>query len=80
MDAPGATQDDYRKVLGPDLGMKIVIYCGFTKCGCSHNVATWARKLGYTQVCRAPGGITAWKDLGYPYQVVPNPGNGYPNK
>jgi thiosulfate/3-mercaptopyruvate sulfurtransferase len=80
VDATGATQDDYRKALGPDLDMKIVIYCGFTKCGRSHNAATWARKLGYTQVYRAPGGITAWKDLGYPYQVVPNPGNVYPNK
>lgn len=79
--ADGApTQDDYRKVLGPDLDKKIVIYCGFTKCGRSHNAATWARKLGYTNVYRAPGGITAWKDLGYPYKVVPTPNNVYPNK
>lgn len=80
VDVTGATQDDYRKVLGSDLAKKVVIYCGFTKCGRSHNAATWAKKLGYTNVYRAPGGITAWKDLGYPYQVVPNTGNVYPNK
>ncbi len=79
--ADGApTQDDYRKMLGPDLNKKIVIYCGFTKCGRSHNAAVWARKLGYTNVYRAPGGITAWKDLGYPYKVVPNAKHAYPNK
>ncbi|MBK8639917.1 MAG: hypothetical protein IPN92_17180 [Chromatiaceae bacterium] len=80
VDVTGATQDDYRKVLGSDLAKKIVIYCGFTKCGRSHNAATWAKKLGYTNVYRAPDGITAWKDLGYPYLVVPNKGNVYPNK
>lgn len=74
------TQDDFRKVLGPDLNKKIVIYCGFTKCGRSHNASVWARKLGYTNVYRAPGGITAWRDLGYPYKVVPNAKHGYPNK
>ncbi len=53
------TQDDYRAVLGPDLNKQIVIYCGFTKCGRSHNAAVWAKALGYTNVYRAPGGITA---------------------
>jgi len=44
--ADGApTQDDYRKVLGPDLNKKIVIYCGFTKCGRSHNASAWSEKL-----------------------------------
>jgi thiosulfate/3-mercaptopyruvate sulfurtransferase len=74
------TQDDYRAVLGPDLDKKIVIYCGFTKCGRSHNAALWAKQLGYTNIYRAPGGITAWKDLGYPYKVVPNDAFTYPNK
>jgi rhodanese-related sulfurtransferase len=79
--ADGApTQADYRKVLGPDLNKKIVIYCGFTKCGRSHNAAVWAKKLGYTNVYRAPGGITVWKDQGHPYKVVPNANHVYPNK
>ncbi len=79
--ADGApTQDDYRKVLGPDLNKKIVIYCGFTKCGRSHNASVWAKKLGYTNVYRAPGGITVWKDMGFSYKVAPNPANTYPNK
>lgn len=81
VDMPGAaTQDDYRAVLGPDLDKKIVIYCGFTKCGRSHNASMWAKDLGYTNVYRAPGGITSWRDLGYPYKVVPNENNIYPNR
>jgi rhodanese-related sulfurtransferase len=63
------TQEDYRKVLGADKNKKIVIYCGFTKCGRSHNAASWAKKLGYTNLYRMPGGITAWKDAGYPYKT-----------
>lgn len=81
VDMAGApSQDDYRKVLGSDKNKKIVIYCGFTKCGRSHNAAMWARQLGYTNVYRAPGGITAWRDLGYSYKVVPNSSNTYPSK
>jgi len=62
------TQDDFRKLLGADTGKKIVIYCGMTKCGRSHNAATWAKKLGYTNVYRMPGGISAWMDAGYEYK------------
>ncbi len=57
----GKTQDDYRKLLGPDKDRVIVVYCGFVKCTRSHNGASWARKLGYTNVYRYPGGIYAWK-------------------
>jgi rhodanese-related sulfurtransferase len=63
------TQEDYRKVLGIDKNKKIVIYCGFTKCGRSHNAASWAKKLGYTNVYRAIGGISAWIDSGYSYKT-----------
>lgn len=62
------TQEDYRTALGADKNKKIVIYCGFTKCGRSHNAAFWAKKLGYTNVYRMPGGISAWIDAGYSYQ------------
>lgn len=61
-------QEDYRAALGTDNNKKIVIYCGFTKCGRSHNAAFWAKKLGYTNVYRMPGGISAWKDAGYAYK------------
>ncbi len=74
------SQDDYRAVLGPDLDKKIVIYCGFTKCGRSHNASLWAQELDYTNIYRAPGGITSWRDLGYSYKVVPNENNVYPNR
>jgi rhodanese-related sulfurtransferase len=54
------------KLLGPDKSRKIVFYCGFTKCGRSHNAAMWAVKLGYTNVYRHPGGIKAWMEADYP--------------
>jgi thiosulfate/3-mercaptopyruvate sulfurtransferase len=54
------TKAEFEKLLGPDKARKIVFYCGFTKCGRSHNGAMWAMKLGYTNVYRYPGGIKAW--------------------
>lgn len=62
----GKTQDDYGKFLGDDRHHPIVIYCGFVKCTRSHNGAMWARKMGYTDVKRYPGGIFAWKGAGHP--------------
>lgn len=65
----GQTQEQYRALLGADLNKKIVIYCGFTKCGRSHNAAMWAKQMGYTNIYRAPGGISAWMDAGFPYKT-----------
>ncbi|MCI5221377.1 MAG: rhodanese-like domain-containing protein [Candidatus Electrothrix sp. AR4] len=61
----GKTQEEYAAFLGPDKEKTIVIYCGFVKCTRSHNGAMWARKLGYTNVLRHPGGIFAWKGAEY---------------
>ncbi|MFZ5765806.1 MAG: rhodanese-like domain-containing protein [Thermodesulfobacteriota bacterium] len=61
----GKSQDDYLALLGPDKNRVIVVYCGFVKCTRSHNGAAWAKKLGYTNVYRHPGGIFAWKGAGY---------------
>jgi len=66
----GKTREDFLKLLGPDKGRLIVIYCGFTKCGRSHNGAMWAVKLGYTNVYRHPGGIKAWREAKYPVGKV----------
>ncbi len=57
----GKSQEDYAKLLGPDKDKKIIVYCGFVKCTRSHNGAVWAKKLGYNNVYRFPGGIFAWK-------------------
>lgn len=57
---------EFEKALGPDKNKTLVFYCGFTKCGRSHNGAMWAVKLGYTDVYRCPGGIKGWNDAGYP--------------
>ncbi len=58
------------KLLGSDKARKIVFYCGFTKCGRSHNAAKWAKVLGYTNVYRHPGGIKAWHEAGYPVEAT----------
>jgi rhodanese-related sulfurtransferase len=62
----GKTVEDFESLLGPDKDRTIVVYCGFVKCTRSHNGAVWAKKLGYTNVLRQPGGIFAWKGAGYP--------------
>ena len=60
------TEQQYRDLLGPDKDKMIVVYCGFVKCGRSHNGAMWAVKLGHTNVYRCLGGIRGWKEAGYP--------------
>jgi rhodanese-related sulfurtransferase len=66
----GKTKEDYEKLLGPDKNKTIVVYCGFVKCTRSHNGAVWAKKLGYQNVYRHPGGIKAWKEAKYPVEKV----------
>lgn len=66
----GKTQEDFIKLLGPDKDKLIIVYCGFVKCTRSHNGAAWAKKLGYTNVKRYPGGIFAWKGAKYPAESV----------
>lgn len=61
----GKSLKDFETLLGPDKNKTIVVYCGFVKCTRSHNGAAWAKKLGYTNVFRQPGGIFAWKGAGY---------------
>lgn len=66
----GKSQEDYLQLLGPDKEKKIVVYCGFVKCTRSHNGALWAKKLGYKNVYRYPGGIYAWKGADNEVEVV----------
>jgi len=61
----GKSKEDFAALLGQDKNKTIVIYCGFVKCTRSHNGATWAKKLGYNNVYRHPGGIFAWKGAKY---------------
>ena len=63
----GKTLVEYEKLLGPDKNKPIIVYCGFVKCTRSHNGAVWAKKLGYKNVYRMPGGIFAW--IGKDYKV-----------
>jgi thiosulfate/3-mercaptopyruvate sulfurtransferase len=58
------------KLLGPDKDRSVVFYCGFVKCTRSHNGAMWAKKLGYKNVYRFPGGIKAWDEADFPIGKV----------
>ncbi|MBO2902736.1 rhodanese-like domain-containing protein [Aeromonas dhakensis] len=60
------TPEQLLALLGADKTRPVVFYCGFVKCGRSHNGAAWAVTQGYQQVYRVPGGIFAWKGSGYP--------------
>lgn len=60
------TEEQYAELLGPDKKALVIVYCGFVKCTRSHNAAVYAKKLGYTNVKRHPGGIYAWKGRGFP--------------
>ena len=62
----GKSEADYEVLLGEDKDKLVVVYCGFTACGRSHNAAEWAKKSGYKNVKRYPGGIFAWKGAGLP--------------
>ena len=62
----GKSAEDYESLLGEDKEKLVVVYCGFTACGRSHNAAMWAKRKGYKNVKRYPGGIYAWKGAGLP--------------
>lgn len=64
-DTDGKTQSNFANLLGEDKNKTLVFYCGFVKCGRSHNAAAWAIKMGYNNVYRYPGGIYAWKGAGF---------------
>lgn len=66
----GKSVQDFEKLLGPDKNRAIVFYCGFVKCTRSDNAAVWAKKLGYVNVTRFPGGIYAWKGQKYPTEAA----------
>ena len=68
--AGGKTQEDFSAFLGGNKGKMVVFYCGFVKRSRSHNGAAWAKKFGYTNVYRNPGGIFAWKGAGYKTEKV----------
>jgi rhodanese-related sulfurtransferase len=67
---PAEQQAAFDKLLGDDKARPIVVYCGFPKCGRSHNGAVWAKKLGYTNVLRYVGGIKAWNEADDPVAKV----------
>lgn len=66
----GKTREDFKAFLGSDKNKIIIFYCGFVKCTRSHNGAMWAKRLGYKNVIRHPGGIYAWKGAKYPEDRV----------
>jgi len=61
-----ADKDNLLKAAGSDKEKTIVIYCGFVACRRSHIGAKILVENGFQNVYRYPGGITAWKEMGYP--------------
>ena len=59
------------KVAGEDKNKSIIVYCGFVGCRRSHFAAKYLVGWGYKNVYRYPGGITAWKEAGYPVVKLP---------
>lgn len=59
------------KVAGNEKNRPIVVYCGFVGCRRSHHAAKYLTEWGYKNVYRYPGGITAWKEAGYPVVKLP---------
>jgi len=66
----GKSEADYLALLGEDKERPVAVYCGFVKCTRSDNGAAWAKKLGYKNVYRVPGGLFAWKGAGLPLEDV----------
>ncbi|HZV82762.1 MAG TPA: rhodanese-like domain-containing protein [Geobacteraceae bacterium] len=60
------------KVAGDDKNKSIIVYCDFVSCRRSHFAAKYLVGWGYKNVYRYPGGITAWKEAGYPVVKLPS--------
>jgi rhodanese-related sulfurtransferase len=54
------------KVAGSSKDKTIVVYCGFTACQRSHWGAKFLVEDGFQNVYCFPGGITCWKEYGFP--------------
>lgn len=54
---------------GPNMG--IVVYCDEPHEAASHQVAQYARQLGFTDVSVLSGGFSAWADSEYPFEPTP---------
>jgi rhodanese-related sulfurtransferase len=59
-------KENILKVAGSDKEKTIVVYCGFTACQRSHWGAKFLVEAGFQNVYRFPGGITGWKEYGFP--------------
>jgi thiosulfate/3-mercaptopyruvate sulfurtransferase len=61
-----ADKDSLLKTAGIEKDRTIVVYCGFVACRRSHIGAKILVDEGFTNVYRYPGGMAAWKEMGYP--------------
>jgi thiosulfate/3-mercaptopyruvate sulfurtransferase len=61
-----ANKNNLLRVAGSDKEKTIVVYCGFVSCRRSHIGAKILVDDGFKNVYRYPGGISAWKEMGYP--------------
>lgn len=68
----GLSADQFAMRLSKDPNMRVVIYSEDLTCTRSHTAATWAKKLGFTDVNRYAGGIEAWKAAGHETRSIKN--------
>lgn len=61
-DATDEQKAAFIKLLGTDKKKTIVVYCGFVGCARSDVGAVLAKKAGFENVYRVPGGSIAWEE------------------
>ena len=58
----GRSEQDFVRLLGGNYEQVLIFTCGRTSCIRGHNAAMWAKRLGYSNVLRHPGGFDAWRE------------------
>jgi rhodanese-related sulfurtransferase len=67
----GLSAEQFATRLSKDPEMRIVVYSEGLDCPRSHTAALWARRLGFTNVHRCPGGLEAWTAAGNETRSIP---------
>lgn len=60
----GPDSDDFARRLGKEKGLPVVFYAEDSHSLRSHHAASWAKKLGFTQVYRYAEGLAGWTKSG----------------
>ncbi|MBX9652988.1 hypothetical protein K2Y11_05140 [bacterium] len=64
-EAGGKSPEDYKKQLGRDPGLTVIVYDEDGDSLRGHAAAAWGKRLGFVDVRRLAGGIATWQAAGY---------------